>query len=130
MLWRLKMFMPSNPQDTNNLASVEAYNAALEVQTGVAEFVFQQLCEHSTLISEILADIVRQSDVVYAGNASSLSRSSEMRGGGKQMRMNGGKPLIAKKMGSPVEGRLSSKDTFPASSAFLPRDHRNLLVGY
>lgn len=113
------MFMPSNTQDTNNLASIEAYNAALEAQAGVAEHVFRQLCEHTHSISDVLADIVRQSDVVYSDSASALSRSADVRSGGKQMRMNGDRVLIPKKMGSPSEGRLSAKQSFPKGHHFF-----------
>lgn len=124
------MFMPSNPQDTNNLASREAYNAALEVEAGVAEFVFQQLCEHPTLISDsdMLVEVVRRAQVVYAGNASALSRLGHLLNGVEQMRMNMDKPLVGNKMGSPVEGRLSSKEPF-AERSFLAAHQRMVMVG-
>jgi hypothetical protein len=119
-LERLIMFMPSNTQDnTNNLASIEAYNAALEAQAGVADHVFQQLCAHSASINDELARKVSQADAIYPGNVGSLARSNDINSGGKFMRTNCGKQLSPNKMGCPSEGRLSAKPSLPKGHLFL-----------
>lgn len=114
--------MPSNTQDNaNNLASIEAFNAALDAQAGVADHVFQQLCAHTGVfeISDLLANFVGKADIIYPGNAGAHARSNDLRTGGKQMRFTGEKPLVAKKMGCPSEGRLSNTQSSPKGHLFL-----------
>jgi len=122
MLGRLKMFMPSNTQDNaNNLASIEAFNAALDAQAGVADHVFQQLCAHTAVfqISDLLAKFIGRSDIIYPGKAGEYARSNDLRSGGKQMRITGRKALIANKMGTPSEGRLANNQSLPKGHLYL-----------
>ncbi|MEJ2742536.1 MAG: hypothetical protein P8176_08645 [Gammaproteobacteria bacterium] len=100
-------FMPSKKSDKSSLASVEALNAAFDIQAGVTDVAFNELYRNLSSIPERLAALVQKADVVYPGHAGSLSRMDGGGSHGSNMRENGAFKLKPNKVGSPNSGRLS-----------------------